>query len=485
MEQEIEMFLPEDVEWIIGKLEQEGYEAYAVGGCVRDSILSRVPGDWDITTSAKPEQIKKIFEHTIDTGIQHGTVTVMRRHVGYEVTTYRIDGEYEDKRHPKQVEFTSNLLLDLERRDFTINAMAYNPRKGLVDAFDGIGDLKRGIIRCVGDPGMRFDEDALRMLRAVRFSGQLCFRIEEGTRQAILERAKNLKQISAERIRVELMKLLLSKHAGEIKEAYETGMTAVFLPEFDKMMEMDQQNAHHIYSCGEHSVHGIEVINHFFGSNDGVWDSSIVPAEVDQVAKRLAADCSEKEQQILCLTLLLHDVAKPLCKVVDDQGVGHFYGHPAKGAEMAGEILRRLTFDNETVHAVKRLIYSHDDRIQPDSKSVRKMMSKIGRELMPLLILLQFADILSQNPITFEKKLDRVLGVERSYQKILEAGEPLTVKDLAVGGSDLIALGFSPGPQFKEILQSLLEIVLEEPDRNTREILLDIVKQQIQGKINT
>ena len=311
------------------------------------------------------------------------------------------------------------------------------------------------------------------------------FHIEAGTRQAILERAKHLEHISAERIRVELMKLLLSKCASEIKEAYKTGMTAVFLPEFDKMMETDQQNVHHIYNCGEHSVHGIEVINHFFGCNDGVWDSSVVPAEVDQVAKRLAADCSEKEHQILCLTLLLHDVAKPLCKVVDDQGMGHFYGHPAKGSELAEQILRRLTFDNETIHAVKRLIYSHDDRVQPNSKSVRKAMSRIGSELMPLLILLQFADILSQNPITFEEKLDRVLGVERSYQNILEAGEPLTVKDLAVSGNDLIALGLSPGPQFKEILQSLLEMVLEEPDKNDREALLDIIKQQIQAEMNT
>ena len=196
--------LPEDVEYIIATLERAGYEAYAVGGCVRDTLLGRIPQDWDITTSAKPEEIKNLFSKTIDTGIQHGTVTVLRNHIGYEVTTYRIDGEYEDNRHPKSVEFTDNLKLDLERRDFTINAMAYNHTRGLVDEFDGIGDLERGIIRCVGDAGARFDEDALRMLRAVRFSGQLRFRIEEGTRQAILSRAMHLENISAERIRVEL-----------------------------------------------------------------------------------------------------------------------------------------------------------------------------------------------------------------------------------------------------------------------------------------
>lgn len=208
------MILPKNVSYIISKLEQAGFEAYAVGGCVRDTLLDRKPQDWDITTSAKPLQIKELLKKTIDTGIQHGTVTVMLDHVGYEVTTYRIDGEYEDNRHPKKVEFTDNLKLDLERRDFTINAMAYNDNRGLVDEFGGIKDLKDGIIRCVGDAGQRFDEDALRMLRAVRFAGQLGFAIEEKTREAIVERADHLKNISAERIRVDLRNCLFLKKQG-------------------------------------------------------------------------------------------------------------------------------------------------------------------------------------------------------------------------------------------------------------------------------
>ena len=204
------MELPKDVRQIIETLENAGYEAYAVGGCVRDMVLKRVPKDWDITTSARPEQVKALFRRTIDTGIEHGTVTVMKNHVGYEVTTYRIDGEYEDSRHPKNVEFTDNLVLDLERRDFTINAMAYHPVRGVVDAFSGMQDIEGHIIRCVGDAGARFDEDALRMLRAVRFSGQLGFAIEDKTLLAMKERAKDLQQFSAERIRTEMVKLVVS-----------------------------------------------------------------------------------------------------------------------------------------------------------------------------------------------------------------------------------------------------------------------------------
>ena len=238
--------MPEDVKYILEKLNSAGYEAYAVGGCVRDSILGRIPDDWDITTSAKPEETKALFPRTIDTGIQHGTVTVMCNRVGYEVTTYRIDGEYEDSRHPKEVIFTADLLEDLKRRDFTINAMAYNHLEdedngdrtyknvGLVDAFGGIEDIENKIIRCVGNPIHRFEEDALRMMRAVRFSAQLGYEIEEETKNAIGVLSGNLANISAERIQVELVKLLISNHPDYLRTAYETGMTKVFFPEFDR-----------------------------------------------------------------------------------------------------------------------------------------------------------------------------------------------------------------------------------------------------------
>ena len=333
--------VPEDVKYILEKLNNAGYEAYAVGGCVRDSILGRTPDDWDITTSAKPEETKALFPKTIDTGIQHGTVTVMRNHVGYEVTTYRIDGEYEDSRHPKEVIFTADLLEDLKRRDFTNNAMAYNhrieeavgeesPKSGLVDAFGGIEDMENKIIRCVGNPIHRFEEDALRMMRAVRFSAQLGYEIEEETAEAIKKLANNLKNISAERIQVELVKLLVSNHPDYLRKAYELGMTKVFFPEFDKAMEMEQNNPHHLYTVGEHML---------------------------QCLKHVRAD------KVLRLTMILHDIAKPETLQVGEDGVDHFYGHPLKGEEMARGILRRLRFDNDTIGKVCKLVKYHDQKL--------------------------------------------------------------------------------------------------------------------------
>ena len=242
--------IPERANLIIHALEDAGYEAYVVGGCVRDSILGREPNDWDITTSALPEQVKALFRRTVDTGLKHGTVTVLQQDEGFEVTTYRIDGEYEDGRHPKEVAFTRDLSEDLKRRDFTINAMAYNDRKGLVDLYGGLDDIENKVIRCVGDPYERFGEDALRMLRAVRFSAQLGYSIEEKTKEAIQELSPNLEKISAERIHTELVKLLVSDNPMELRTAYETGMTKVFLPEFDLAMETDQKHIHHCYSVG-------------------------------------------------------------------------------------------------------------------------------------------------------------------------------------------------------------------------------------------
>ena len=395
----MKMILPKNVSYIISKLEQAGFEAYAVGGCVRDTLLDRKPQDWDITTSAKPLQIKELFKKTIDTGIQHGTVTVMLDHVGYEVTTYRIDGEYEDNRHPKKVEFTDNLKLDLERRDFTINAMAYNDNRGLVDEFGGIKDLKDGIIRCVGDAGQRFDEDALRMLRAVRFAGQLGFAIEEKTREAIVERADHLKNISAERIRVELTKLLVSKEAGRIRDAYKTGMTKYFLPELDAAMQTEQKNPHHIYTVGEHSICGIELMNCFFGitSDKKIYDK--IPENVLETAKQLAAKMDKKQQTVLCMTMLLHDIAKPAVMTVDEKGIGHFIGHPVQSEKMAKKIMRRLTFDNDSISKACRLIRFHDYRMEDKSRAFRRAVSKIGADIMDMLFLVEYADVLAQSSV--------------------------------------------------------------------------------------
>ena len=432
------MKLPEHVNRIIHRLQKEGYDAYAVGGCVRDTLLGREPKDWDITTSARPEIVKSLFSHTIDTGIQHGTVTVMLDHVGYEVTTYRIDGEYEDSRHPKEVIFTGNLVEDLKRRDFTINAMAYNDESGLVDAFEGEQDLKKGIIRCVGNPHDRFGEDALRMLRAVRFAAQLGFSIEERTKVAVADLAPTLAKVSAERIQMELVKLLTSANPQEMREVYELGLSRVFLPEFDRMMETPQHNKHHMYTVGEHTIHALEAIS---------------------------------EDKVLRLAILLHDVAKPLCITTDEEGQDHFKGHPQEGAKMAKEILRRLKFDNDTINHVCLFVRYHDDRPALSATSVRRMMSRIGEENMEGLLAVKRADTLGQSMYQRREKLAYIDEFEKLYQQIIREQQCVKKSDRALNGRDLIRMGMQPGKQIGAVLDHLFELVLEHPECNTRECL--------------
>jgi tRNA nucleotidyltransferase (CCA-adding enzyme) len=437
----MKMVLPEKVKIILNTLLEHGYEGYAVGGCVRDSILGRTPQDWDITTSARPEQVKALFRHTIDTGIQHGTVTVLLEHEGFEVTTYRIDGEYEDARHPKEVSFTSDLYEDLRRRDFTINAMAYNEKDGLIDAFDGIGDLKKGIIRCVGCAEERFTEDALRMLRAVRFAAQLGFEMETETKAAIRALAPNIGKVSAERIQVELIKLLTSEHPEELRIAYKTGLTGVFLPEFDRMMETPQQNPHHCYSVGEHTIAALQ---------------------------------NSPADKVIRLTLLLHDVAKPLCRTTDEKGIDHFYGHPVKGSELSRVILRRLKFDNDTTDRVCRLVQWHDDTPKLEETTIRKAINRIGREQYPALFTVKRADMLAQSTFRRAEKMAWLEDYQKLYQKIMDEQQCISIKELAVNGSDLIADGMQPGKEIGEVLKQLLEMVLEDPAQNTRENLLEL-----------
>ena len=451
------MEIPDKVAYIITTLMEHGFEAYAVGGCVRDTILGRVPGDWDITTSARPEQVKELFKRTIDTGIQHGTVTVMLEKEGFEVTTYRIDGEYEDSRHPKSVEFTTNLIEDLKRRDFTINAMAYNPATGIVDAFDGMGDMERKLIRCVGEAEERFDEDALRMLRAVRFAGQLGFSIHADTKKAICKKAETLKNISAERIRVELDKLLTSQNPGFLMTALETGMTQVILPEWDAMTVTQQNNPHHIYSVGGHTIKVLEAVQ-------DIWREQKNPED-------------KKRYSILCWAAFLHDCGKPQAKIQDEKGIDHFYGHDEAGSQLAREILRRLKFDNYTIDIVTRLVKWHDYRFGDKPVAVRRAASKIGTDLMEDLFLLQRADILGQNPNTWKEKLSKLSRAEKTYQEIREAGECLSLKELQVNGRDLIEHGFAPGKELGEILAGLLEQVLKNPEKNEKEILFSLAEE--------
>lgn len=436
--------LPEKVKYIIDTLMEAGYEAYAVGGCIRDSILGRKPGDWDITTSARPMQVKQLFKKTIDTGIQHGTVTVMISGEGFEVTTYRIDGEYEDGRHPKEVRFTASLFEDLKRRDFTINAMAYNEKDGLVDTFFGRRDLEERVIRCVGNPKERFEEDALRMMRAIRFAAQLGFSIEEGTKDAIAELADNLSKVSAERIQVELVKLLVSNHPGEFMTAYETGLTRVFLPEFDAMIATPQNNKHHCYNVGKHTIEAVK---------------------------------NSPPDKVIRLTMLLHDVAKPVCKSIDEEGIYHFYGHPAKGAQMAKEILKRLKFDNDTIRKVCALIKSHDDMPPLEPKAIRRAIFRTGLEQYPALFAVKRADALGKNQYQRAEKMAYIEGYQKLYEEILEKQQCLTLKDLAVTGKDLIEAGMKPGKELGETLEKLLEHVLEYPQDNQKEILINLIKK--------
>lgn len=442
----MEIILPKKVKIIIDTLCAHGYEAYAVGGCVRDSLLGRIPGDWDITTSAHPEETKGLFRKTFDTGIEHGTVTVLIDGEGFEVTTYRIDGEYEDSRHPSEVEFTRNLEEDLKRRDFTINAMAYNDATGIVDVFGGMQDLERKVIRCVGEAEERFGEDALRILRAVRFAAQLGFEIDWKTQEGIRKLAPTLANISAERIQVELVKMLVSNHPERIRTAYELGITKVILPEFDRMMETEQETPHHIYSVGEHTVKAIENI---------------------------------RSDKALRLTMLLHDVAKPNKKTMDENGTAHFYEHAAEGERMAKAILRRLKFDNDTIRKVTKLVYYHDYRMPAKTKNVRRAMYKMGEELFPLYLEVMLADILAQSEYQRDEKLDNIEAIRRCYEEILEKNQCVSLKTLAVKGNDLIALGMKPGKEIGETLHMLLEMVIEDPALNKKEVLEEKVKKNV------
>ena len=430
--------LPEKVKVVIQTLEAAGYEAYAVGGCVRDSVLGRIPADWDITTSALPEQVKELFHRTIDTGIEHGTVTVMMDKEGFEVTTYRVDGEYRDHRHPEQVNFTGELKEDLRRRDFTINAMAYNDRCGMVDAFGGIEDLKHGVIRCVGVARERFEEDALRILRAVRFAAQLGFEIEKETADAARALAGNLKDISAERIQTELVKLLVSPHPEMLRTAYELGITRVVLPEFDVMMETPQHHPHHMYSVGEHTLKALEFTD---------------------------------PEKVLRLSVLFHDFGKPQTRTTVD-GVDHFHGHANVSAQETVRIMRRLKFDNATMDQVKRIVLYHDVRPQPDERQIRRLLHRAGEDIFPGLFQVMGADILAQSEYRKIEKLVNLERVHQVYDEILKRKDCISLKNLQVTGKDLIAAGMEPGKKIGEILNQMLEDVLETPEHNEREYLL-------------
>ena len=431
--------IPRSVAKVLARLHELGYEACVVGGCVRDSLIGVVPEDWDITTSAAPWQISAAFPRTIDTGIRHGTVTVRMDNQSFEVTTYRVDGAYADHRHPDEVRFTSSLEEDLKRRDFTINAMAYNDKDGLIDLFHGREDLEKGIVRCVGTPQERFTEDALRIFRAVRFCAKLGFELDPDTKRAAAQLAPTLKLVSAERIRQELEKLITSPHPEMIRLAWECGITKVVLPEFDAMMDAVQNNAHHRITVGEHTIKTM---------------------------------CACAPDRILRLTMLLHDAGKPACQTLDENGVYHYHGHAQPGAVIARDVLQRLKYDKATERVVVQLIRNHSLYPEQTDEGIRRAVVQIGEDLFELYLKVKRADISGQNPEVQGRKFRYMDEVEQIYRSILQRGDCLSLRQLAVSGDDLIEAGIPKGRQIGQILNTLLDEVLSDPGKNEKGALL-------------
>ena len=439
MEKTLSISLPAGAEYILNTLHQAGFEAYIVGGCVRDSLLGRTPGDWDITTSARPQEVKKLFRRTVDTGLQHGTVTVMQKKEAYEVTTYRSDGFYSDGRHPDSVSFVSSLKEDLARRDFTINALAYNAREGVVDLCGGLADLEAKTIRAVGDPRSRFTEDALRMLRAVRFSAQLGFEIETETFDAIRPLATRLALVSKERIRDEINKLLLSDHPEYFEKLSICGITAVIMPRFDEMLATAQHSKYHLYDVGHHTL-------------------KVMAAIPRKLPLRLAA--------------LLHDTGKVPARATDTAGEDHFKGHTLLSAVYAEEFLKEYRYDNKTAQYVTRLIRVHDIRIPPTAPQVRRLINHMGPDLMPDYLSFMEADSQGKSPLSRQEFAPFYRALLESYEAVTRAGDPVQMKELAVTGADLIAAGVKPGPAMGDLLHRMMEDVLRDPAHNSKEYLL-------------
>lgn len=445
MKDKMKITMPPKVKEIVKRLQEAGYEAYAVGGCIRDSILDKEPNDWDICTSAKPQETKDCFsEYTVvETGIQHGTVTVVIEHEPYEVTTYRVDGEYKDNRRPEQVQFVSELKEDLARRDFTINAMAYCEEDGLKDFFGGKNDLQSGVIRCVGDANKRFQEDALRIFRALRFASVLGFEIEEDTAKAIREEKMLLKNIAKERIQVELVKLLLGDGAKDILKEY-SDVIAVIIPEIKDMIGFEQHNPHHCYDVW---IHTIEALSH-------------TPAD-----------------KVIRLASLLHDSGKPHCYTCDDDGIGHFYGHAAKSFDIAQTVMNRLKFDNETKHDVCQLVKYHDGIVLGEEKYVKRWLNKMGEVQFQRLLKLKYGDMMGQSELERDSKLESLRGLDSILTKVLDEEQCFSLKDLNINGRDLIDIGIKEGKKIGKILDKLLEEVIDGKLDNQKEVLLERVRE--------
>ena len=448
--EELTINLPADVAVLLAMLRDAGYPAYAVGGCVRDALLGIEPHDWDICTSALPAQMQQVFRglHTVETGLKHGTLTVVVNHVPYEITTFRVDGAYTDHRHPDTVSFVDNIAEDLSRRDFTVNAMAWSPDAGLVDLFSGRDDLAAGVIRCVGEPALRFDEDALRVLRALRFASVYDFTIDPATDAAARKLAPSLAGVAGERIREELLKLLCGRGAGRILRAYPDILSEI-IPEIRPMIGYDQQNHHHSYDLWEHTVRAVENM----------------PPEAD-----------------LRLAMLLHDTGKPLVRTTDEHGEGHYRGHQQASAEIAARAADTLRLDNATRDRVLLLVRYHDIPLRTESGEINldrsfllRKLNRFGETDLRDLIRIHRADRIATGYSSPERE-DRRMKERLDALDALLAEKPCyTLKDLAVNGHDLQAAGLR-GKEIGETLQRLLEDVMDGRVENSRDALLRAVR---------
>ena len=437
--------LSDEVQYIIDTLEAAGFEAYAVGGCVRDSLLGKEPKDWDICTSALPEQTMNCFagQHIIETGLKYGSITLMLNHKPFEITTYRVDGKYSDNRRPDNIKFVNVLKRDLARRDFTIGAMAYNPKTGLVDYYGGQQDLHERKIKCVGNADKRFREDALRIMRALRFASAFGFNIDSDTAKAMHDNRKLLNNIAAERIAVELNKLLMGDKVCELLSTHISVLTEI-IPEFEQTIGFEQNNPYHC--C--------DVLNHILIS-------------VNAAPKNL----------IIRLTMLLHDIAKPNCSTESGDGVGHFYGHPQMSSDMAGEILTRLKYDNDTIKTVTQLILYHDADIEPRQKHIKRRLNMIGEERLRQLLVIKRADAMAQSDNHSQSKLEVLDAIPPLIDEIIAQKQCFSLKDLAVNGKDLIDAGIPQGAKIGALLKRLMDTVIDEKVENDKIALLELLHQ--------
>lgn len=445
------IIIPKGAQHIINCLNSAGYEAYIVGGCVRDSLMNKIPSDWDICTSAHVEDMLKIFKgmRVIPTGLQHGTITILERDGAYEVTTFRIDGDYADHRHPKSVSFTAELKEDLSRRDFTINAMAWHPEKGLIDLFHGEEDLKQRIVRAVGDPNKRFDEDGLRMLRMVRFATVLDFDYDVETYQAAVTQSYLMKHISKERIQVELNKILLAQHpARGLQDLYNVGMYPYILPMMCHTVGFEQNGGHHFLDVFEHSLLSVGMI---------------------------------EQDLILRLTMLLHDIGKPFTWTENkEKGYDAFVNHAAVSAVIANKVLRDLKYDNATRKDVVELIKHHNDILLPETVNIRRHLSIMGEKKLRRLIKVKVADLMAHDFPFQRMQFIKLFGqIEALIDKIIARGDCYQIKNLAIGGEDMKTLGLT-GRDIGNMLHKALEQVLEYPEMNTHSALMSWARGQIE-----